>query len=464
MAIQPEFFMSDTQATIGFYGGVGSVTGANFMLDTGKIAVLIDCGLIQGGGSTVEMNAKPFPYHAPDVDVLLVTHAHADHIGRIAKLVHDGFAGTIYSTPPTKALAAVMMQDAYHIMQLEHEEYDVPLWYDAVDIDTAFSNWKTLGYHEWCTLGDNVSMQFTDAGHILGSAMVHLQRGDRTVVCTGDIGNVPQPLMAPPEIPTGHQYLITESVYGDRTHEAVEERSAILREHIERTRAKNGTLIIPAFSLERTQSMLYEINNFIEEAGMEPLPVFLDSPLAIEVTDIYRRYPRYLNSVAQERLQHDDDLFRFPGFTATPTVRDSQVITRTEGPKIIIAGSGMSHGGRIRRHEKAYLSDPTTTLLLVGHQVVGSLGRRLQDGATQVVIDGQSVSVHAEVATIRGFSGHADRDQLLETVAGGAQSLEQVFVAMGEERASLFLAQRINDYIGIPALVPEECQEVVITF
>jgi len=450
------------RTTLGFYGGVGSVTGANFLVDTGGIAILIDCGLQQGRGPTAEINAQPFPYNPQDIDTLLVTHAHADHIGRIPKLLHDGFTGTIYSTPPTKALAAVMMKDAYHIMQMEHEEYGTELWYDEADVHQAFSQWKTIGYDEWRPLRDGVSMQFTDAGHILGSAMVHLRRNERTLVCTGDVGNVPQPLMAPPKIPSGHQYLITESVYGDRQHEAVAERSALLRTHIENTRKKGGTLIIPAFSLERTQSMLYEINNFIEEDGMEPLPVFLDSPLAIEVTDIYRRYPSYMNQAAQERLRHDDDLFGFPGFKATNSVRDSRAIHQTEGAKIIIAGSGMSHGGRIRSHEQEYLNNPKTTLLLVGHQVVGSLGRRLQDGAKHVDIDGQRIPVQAEVATIRGFSGHADRDQLLEVAAGGADSLEQVFVAMGEERLSVFLTQRIHDYLALPAVVPEENQEIII--
>ena len=451
-------------ATVGFYGGVGSVTGANFMLDTGQTAILIDCGLEQGRGPTATVNDVPFPYDPAHIDTLVVTHAHADHIGRIPKLLHDGFVGTIYSTPPTKALAAVMMEDAHKIMRIEHEETGAPLWYDAADITAALDRWRTIGYDEWLPLHDDVSLQFTDAGHILGSAMVHLRRGDRTLVCTGDVGNVPQPLMSPPTIPTGYQYLITESVYGDRVHEEVAERSALLLHHIEQTRAKRGTLIIPAFSLERTQSMLYEINHFVESGQMEPLPVFLDSPLAITVTDIYRRYTSYMNSEAQHRLETDDDIFAFPGFTATPTVHDSAAIHRTDGPKIIIAGSGMSHGGRIRAHEQEYLSDSATTLLLVGHQVVGSLGRRLQDGVKTVTIDSVQVPVRAEVATIHGFSGHADRDQLLHLIAAGAETVEQVFVTMGEEKSSLFLAQRLHDYVGVPAQVPGAGDEVVIDF
>lgn len=454
--------MQKYQSTLGFYGGVGSVTGANFLVDTGELAVLIDCGLIQGGRPSADYNAQPFPYNPADIDVLVVTHAHTDHIGRIPKLIHDGFRGKIYSTPPTKALASVMLEDAYHIMQLEHEIYDSPIWYDQADVQASLRDWQTFGYYETKELGDGLGLSFTNAGHILGSAMVHLSRNGRTLVCTGDVGNVPQPLMAPPDVPTECQYLITESVYGDRVHEGVAERSAMLLSHIEDTRARGGTLIIPAFSLERTQSMLYEINNFVESGDIEPIPVFLDSPLAIAVTDIYRRYTSYMKPEVQERLDIDDDLFSFPGFKATKTASASAEIHTIAGSKIIIAGSGMSHGGRIRSHEQHYLADPNSTLLLVGHQVVGSLGRRLQDGARSVTIDGALVTVRAKIATVQGFSGHADRDQLLDIVYSAREKIEQVYVTMGEEKSSLFLTQRIHDYIGVPVCAPGENEEVII--
>lgn len=450
------------QSTLGFFGGVGSVTGANFLLDTGDLAVLIDCGLIQGKRPSADLNDRPFPYNPADIDVLVVTHAHTDHIGRIPKLIRDGFRGRIYSTPPTKDLASVMLRDAHHIMQLEHEIYDAPLWYEAQHIDAALALWQTIDYYEPFLLDDAVTLKLTNAGHILGSAMVHLTRAERTLVCTGDVGNVPQPLMAPPDIPDNCQYLITESVYGDRVHEGVEERSAKLLHHIEKTRERGGTLIIPAFSLERTQSMLYEINDFVELGRIESLPVFLDSPLAIEVTDIYRRYTSYMKPEVQSRLETDDDIFSFPGFKATKTVSQSAQIESITGPKIIIAGSGMSHGGRIRSHEQIYLQDPNATLLLVGHQVVGSLGRRLQDGVKEITIDQTTVPVRAEIATIQGFSGHADRDQLLDLIYAGHEQLEQVFVTMGEERSSLFLTQRVHDYIGVPVCAPGENEEMVI--
>lgn len=452
------------KSTLGFYGGVGNVTGANFMLDTGKIAVLIDCGLIQGKGPSANENDKPFPYDPKDIDFLIVTHAHTDHIGRIPKLVKEGFSGVIYSTPPTRTLAEVMLQDAFKIMQIEHEIYETSLWYDECDLEKTFSLWQTYDYYEWNSLGDDLELRFTNAGHILGSAIVTLKRGNRTLVCTGDLGNVPQPLMSPPDIPNKCNYMIIESVYGDRIHEGVEERTAKLHFYIERTREERGVLIIPAFSLERTQSMLYEINNLVESGEIDPIPVFLDSPLAIKVTDIYRNYISYLNKEAQDRLKKDDDLFSFPGFKATFSADESKTISNVDGPKIIIAGSGMSHGGRIRAHEQSLLTLSNTTLLLVGHQVVGSIGRRLQDGAKTVTIDGLEVKVGAKIETIRGFSGHADRDQLIDFVYNVEEEIEHVFVTMGEEKSSLFLTQRIHDYLGLKVSAPEVNQEYVIDF
>lgn len=452
------------KSQLGFYGGVGSVTGANFMLDTGGAAILVDCGLEQGNTFAAESNAEPFVYNPADVDVLMVTHAHADHIGRIPKLVRDGFAGIIYATKPTKALAAIMLADALKVMQFEHERYGYEILYEATDIAAALRLWKTVDYDETIELPDGVTAYYSNAGHILGSGMVHLTRGEKTIVFTGDIGNVPQPLLAAPVIPKDYDYLVMESVYGDRLHEGVAERSSLLQHYIEATRAKGGTLIIPAFSLERTQGMLLEINNMVEQGKIEPIPVFLDSPLAISVTDEYRTYTEYLRPDIQAQIKSGDDVFDFDGLEFTHTVKESHEIDSVKGAKVIIAGSGMSHGGRIRRHEQNYLDDPKTTVLLVGYQSAGSLGRVLQDGAKKVKIEGKDVKVKAEIAVIRGFSGHADRDQLLGLVAGGCAKVKQVFVVMGEERASLFLTQRLRDYLGVNAVAPDQNQEVEIDF
>lgn len=453
-------------STLGFYGGVGSVTGANFMLDTGELAVLVDCGLVQGDKFAQEINREPFAYDPKKVDVLLVTHAHADHIGRIPKLVRDGFRGRIYSTIPTKELSAIMFDDALHIMQFEAERDEKPPLYGASDIELALSFWNTVSYDEETSLGDGVKVVFKNAGHILGSAMVHLTREGKKVVFTGDIGNVPQPLMDAPDVPEDYDYMVMESVYGDRVHEEVAERTAMLKHHIERTIAQEGTLIIPAFSLERTQGILFEINNLIESGEVPSIKTYLDSPLAIRVTDIYAESTEYFKPEVQEQIKAGDDIFSFEGLSFTETVKESSQIARFVGPKIIIAGSGMSHGGRIRAHEKQFLGDPRTTLLLVGYQNVGGLGRLLQDGANQVWIDGTEVRVKATIATIRGYSGHADRNQLIDLVHRGVQKSmpKQVFVTMGEERASLFLTQRLRDYLGVNAIAPEPNAEIEIDF
>lgn len=452
-------------STLGFYGGVGSVTGANFMLDTGEQAFLIDCGLVQGDRFAQQINREPFPYDPAQVDVLFVTHAHADHIGKIPKLVKDGFKGTIYSTSATKDLSQIMFDDALHIMHMEAERDDMQTLYDQNHIDSALSRWKTVAYEEVITLGDT-TVRFTDAGHILGSAMVQLERFGKKIVFTGDIGNVPQPLLNPPTLPAEYDYLVMESVYGDRVHEEVEERTALLRYHIEETIRKQGTLMIPAFSLERTQGILYEINNMVESGQIPSIKTYLDSPLAIRVTDVYRHSPEYLKTAIQDQIKGGDDIFAFEGLSFTETVKEHKMIARYGGPKIIIAGSGMSHGGRIRDHEKQFLHDRNTTLLLVGYQTVGSIGRLLQDGAKQVWIDGVSVQVKAKIETIRGFSGHADRNQLVDLVYRGTMSKKpkQVFVTMGEEKSSLFLTQRLRDYLGVKAVAPEQNAEIEIDF
>lgn len=452
------------KSTLGFYGGVGSVTGANFMLDTGEVALLVDCGLVQGDKFSVAKNAEPFVYDPAKIDYLLVTHAHADHIGRIPKLVKEGFAGQIYSTTATKDLAGVMLRDALKVMEYEARRYGYEPIYEEDDINEALAHWQTVDYEEEIALKDGLTAWYTDAGHILGSGMVHIKRGDRKIVFTGDIGNIPQPLLRAPVIPQDYDYLVMESVYGDRVHEEVAERTALLQHYIEDTREKRGTLIIPAFSLERTQAMLYEINNMVESGAIESMPVFLDSPLAISVTGLYRQHTKYLRVEIQNQIKGGDDIFDFDGLKFTSSVEDSNQIKEEKKAKIIIAGSGMSHGGRIRRHEKEYLDDPTTTLLLVGYQSVGSVGRLLQDGATSITLDGEKVKVRAKIAMIRGYSGHADRDQLMELVASGGSKAKQIFVTMGEERSSLFLTQRLRDYLGLPAVAPSPNEEVEIDF
>lgn len=461
---------TDTKKTIlSFHGGVGSVTGSNFLLAGERTKLFIDCGLIQGERFANEANREPFPYDPASVDFLLVTHAHIDHIGRIPKLVRDGFKGTIFSTAETKELTEIMLSDAFSLMRSECKDPEDML-YGEKDISSALAQWKTYPYREPFRVGEFEAM-FKDAGHILGSAMIEISRGStskalerlnlenrgtqRKIVFTGDLGNSPSPLLRDTEAITDATYLVMESVYGDRNHEGLEERRQRLAQFINESAERGGALLIPCFSLEKTQALLYEMDELAEYKQIPSVPVFLDSPLAIKVTEVYRRRIENLNDAAKKKLARGDDIFKFPTLQLTGHPRDSEAIFRAPNPKIIIAGSGMSTGGRIIGHERRYLSDPASAILFVGYQAAGSLGRMIQEGVRKVTIENEEIAVRAKVETITGYSSHKDRDRLFDFVAQSTDTLEKVFVVMGEPRASLFLAQRIRDYLGVEAIVPK---------
>lgn len=448
---------------ITFCGGAGTVTGANFLLDTGTQKVLIDCGSHAQDHACDIKNFEAFPYDPASIQVLLVTHSHADHIGRIPKLVKDGFRGVIYSTEPTKDIASVMFDDALSIMQSQAEHEGCDILYEKGDIEQALDLWKTAPYHEPFALGD-MQCEFFDAGHVLGSALIKLTRNGRVIFFSGDLGNSPEPLLNDTEHPEGAHYILMESVYGDRLHEARGERTERLKEEIEATRKDNGTLLIPSFSIERTQVLLFEINDMVEKKEIAPIAIYVDAPLATRITQRFRMYANFLNPDARDHFAKGDDPFAFPGLTVVGSTEESRGIHTKPSPKVIIAGAGMSAGGRIRSHEKYYLGDKHAAVLFVGYQAVGSLGRRIQDGAEKVQIDGEWIRVHARMSTLTGYSGHADRDQLMQFVENAGDQLEHVFVAMGEPKSSIFLAQRIKDFFGIEASAPETGDTKEINF
>ncbi|MDR3571951.1 MAG: MBL fold metallo-hydrolase [Candidatus Pacebacteria bacterium] len=474
-------------AKITFYGGAGTVTGANFLLDTRSAGsdqvgkrILVDCGALERENPTNQIcdeeNVKPFAYDPKSIDVLFITHAHQDHIGRVPKLVRDGFRGVIISTPATKDISRIMFEDALSIMRDQLQKHGCQPVYEQHDVDVALSLWRTHEYHEPFDLNDlqmrsqddsagsedSVGVEFLDAGHILGSAMVKLTRGDRTIIFSGDLGNTPEPLLNDLETPFGANYLVMESVYGDRVHEDRDARRDILKAAVQDIQRKQGTLLIPSFSVERTQVLLFELNEMIERKEIESIPVYFDAPLAIRVTSVFEVYRKDLNAAAQKEFEHGRDPFAFPSLLRIPTTRKSSEIHETPDPKIIIAGAGMSSGGRIRAHEKQYLPAKNAIVLLVGYQAPGSLGRRIQEGQKKVVIDGESIVVHAEIRSLSGYSGHADRDQLLSFAEAAGESLQKVFVVMGEPKSSAFLAQRIRDYLNVEAVTPAQNDTAII--
>lgn len=440
---------------VGFYGGAGAVTGANFLYTDGTTKLLVDCGMEQGKDFCETCNYAAFPYDPRQIDALFVTHAHMDHIGRIPQLVAHGFANPIYMTEPTRDLMAVMLDDSLRILAREAQAQGVEPLYGREELLRALSLVKTLDYHEEVGVGAfRITLQ--DAGHILGSAMVRIVHGEGTTVFTGDLGNSPNPYLADTESPEGADFIVMESVYGDSLHTPHDRRTDELREILKEALSRGGTVLIPAFSMERTQHMLYELSNMFEAGELPQVPVYLDSPLAIKVTEVYRRHARFFKESARAENKAEGDIFDFPFLTKTPDRLDSEAIGKEDGPKIIIAGAGMSHAGRIQHHEVRYLPDPKTTLIMVGYQAAGSLGRRLMEREKRVKIGDQWVTVRAKVVKVSGYSAHRDRDGLLEFLGKAASSVKTAFIALGEPATASHFAQRARDTLGVNTIVPEK--------
>lgn len=429
------------------------MTGSSFLFDDGKTKILIDCGMFQCPRFCDLRSQAPFPFNPSELDALLVTHAHIDHTGRIPKLAREGFSGKIFSTPPTKELAALMLEDSLGVLEKEAKRHGEDLIYEEKDISSALRLWETVEYHNEFKIGD-FKIKFLNSGHILGSAMVELEIGGKRVVVTGDLGNPPTPLLKDPEEIRDANILLVEATYGDRLHENRVARKLKLERAIEDTLRAGGVLMLPAFSLERTQELLFEINDLMESGRVPRVPIFLDSPLAIKATAVYKKYESYFNREAHEKIKSWDDLFKLPNVKFTLTTEESKSINEVPAPKIIMAGSGMSTGGRILHHERRYLPDPKSTLLMVGYQAPGSLGRMLQDGAREVMLFGEKIPVCARILMLQGYSAHPDRDWLLNFVDKSRDSLEKVFAIHGEPASALFLVQRVRDYLGVEAFAP----------
>ncbi|MCI0565874.1 MBL fold metallo-hydrolase [bacterium] len=449
---------------ITFYGGIDTPTGSNFLLETGEgeqaIRILIDCGLKQGSRICDDENWQTFPYRPEEIDAVIITHAHLDHTGRLPSFVRAGFAGTIYSTHPTKEIGLIMLEDSIRVLTKEAHECRREPIYNPDDIKNTQKIWKGIAYHESISFKNGISFVLRDAGHILGSSMVEFLIDGAKIVFSGDLGNSPAPLLKDTEKVTDANYLILESVYGDRKHPSKEGRKEELEDVIENSVKKGGALLVPAFSVERTQELLFEINDLVSHGRIPPVPIFVDSPLAIKVTDVYKKSGAYFNKEARYIIKSGDDIFKFPNLVFTFHHHESEKIAETPNPKVIIAGSGMSNGGRIVRHEQRHLPDPKSSLLIVGYQAAGTLGRELLDGAKKVRIMGEDVVVRANVIDLSGYSAHRDSDGLFQFVSDTADTVKRVYVVMGEPKASLFLVQKLRDYLGVDARAPKRGETV----
>lgn len=447
---------------LGFYGGAGKVTGSNFLVEGNRGKILIDCGIEQGADFAEADVYGQFKYDVKSIDALVVTHAHLDHIGRIPKLVKDGFRGNIYMTPPTRDLSELILLDSTGIIREEAMRRGIAPLFEEQDVRNSLSLVKTLDYHIEKEVASGLSIYLRNTGHILGSCSVRIKDFEGVAVAfTGDIGNSPSPLLPDWEPISDADVLVMESVYGDRLHPQRIERVAALRDALKRAITRGGTILIPAFSLERTQLMLYELSNFFDTGDLPRIPVFLDSPLAIRVTEVYEKWGlSFFKPETEDEMKREGSIFEFQFLKKTSAREDSAAIEKTPGPKIIIAGAGMSHGGRIGRWEARYLPETSTTLFMVGYQAPGTPGRHIIEGDPSVYLNGSEIKIRAKVEKLDGWSAHADRDGLLKFAESCLSSrsegrLKTIFTVLGEPSAERFLAQRIHDYLGVRATVPE---------
>jgi len=446
---------------ISFFGATEGVTGSNFLVETTSGKLIIDCGLFQGGEDETVLNWNEFPYNPGGVDAMIMTHSHIDHIGRTPYLVKNGFKGKIYTTEPTREFAAIFLEDSCHLMGNEAEYLNKPPLYELTDVQNTIQLIETKKYHEKFSPFEGLEIEFFDAGHILGSSIVKISTEGKSVIFSGDLGNPPVPLLKPTEFIDQADAVIMESTYGDRVHEPVEKRKEQLQQIIKDSISENGTILMPSFAMERTQEILYELNALVDNKLIPFIPVYLDSPLAIKATEVYERFPEYFNQEATDLLKSGDDFFAFKGLKSVIESEDSMKLDRDESTKIIIAGSGMSNGGRIQWHEKAFLPKENTTLLIVGFQVKGTLGRRLLDGEKELKIRGNEVFSKAKIIPIQSYSAHADQPKLLAWVEK-IQNLKKIILVHGEKEAKEILSGKIKEAMDVEPEIPEFSKSIEI--
>lgn len=442
-----------------FLGAAGMVTGSGYWLNNKPAnGLLIDLGMFMGPEPVDALNYEALDIDVTDLAGVILTHAHLDHCGRLPMLVGMGYSGPIYMTKATLRLTKLSLHDAARIAK--HDHYRKPM-YSAEDVDELLSRARVVDYHEPFSIGD-YEARLVDAGHILGSASVILKDGDgKTLVFSGDLGNSPEDIVKPTELIDGADVVVMESTYGGRLHPK-EDPLSILQAEINAIETDGGVLLVPAFSLERTQVLLHMIDHMKTEGKVEQeTPVYLDSPMAIEATRIYKQFTG-LYSRELSLHSRDDDPFDFPGLKITRKHNQSERIWRTQGPKVIIAGSGMMSGGRIMNHAAHYLPKSSTRLLIVGYQAEETLGREILEGAETVVIDGNRVEVNATISEISAMSAHADSRQLLDWLKH-IRGVKKVFLTHGEDAARQALVKEISDFNpAVSAVLPKLYDEMEV--
>jgi len=467
---------------ITFLGAAKTVTGSCCLIETQNTKLLVDCGLYQGQAKEEALNSEALPLNPAELDYIFLTHAHIDHSGKIPKICKDGFKGEIYATKATVELCEIMLPDCGHIQEFENEWKNkkrlragkpplepIYTYQDALDCLKLF---KKVRYGEAIKINDEIKVRFNDAGHILGSAIIEfwiMEKGKETkIVFSGDLGNRDMPIIRDPSIIESADYLVIESTYGNRIHDNKTDKFEYFVDIINETIDKGGNVVIPSFAVGRTQEVIYELNKEKESFDgklkkLFSIPVFVDSPLAISATEVFRNNLDCYDEEAREYINNGDNPLDFPGLQFTRTPEESKALNERSGSAIIISASGMCEAGRIKHHLKHNLWRKESTILFVGYQAQGTLGRKLIDGAKKVKIFGEEISVNARIEMIEGFSGHADKDGLLNWIQAFYKKPSKIFIVHGEEESMTSFAREINDRFNIDTIIPEKGESFVIT-
>jgi len=462
---------------IAFHGAAQTVTGSKHLLTlkNGK-KILLDCGMYQGMGVQEDALNRNFGFISSEVDAMILSHAHIDHSGLIPKLVAEGFQGNIYCTDATKDLAGILLMDSAEIQESEarfmekkrlHSSAELvkPL-YSINDARNSLSQFSPKNYGEWFDVVDGVQCMFTDAGHIIGSQCVHLKihedGKDTRITFSGDVGRYRDIILRSPDTFPQADYIIMESTYGASLHENVTGTADILLEWIEKTCVKNkGKLILPAFSVGRTQEILFHLNQLSIENRLPPIPFYVDSPLSIEATDMVKRYPQYFNRRIQNILKNDDDPFSFPGLNYVKSVAQSKSLNYLNGPMVIISASGMADAGRVKHHISNNIENSRNTILMTGYCEPSSLGARLLAGAKEVGIFGVEHQVNATIGQIRSMSAHGDYEDLCQWLScQNPREVKQLFLVHGEPEVQLPFKSRLVKKGFSDVVIPERHFEV----
>lgn len=457
---------------IKFFGAAKIVTGSNYLLQTKKYKILIDCGMFQGNKEIERLNYDDFPYDPKEIDFLFLTHAHIDHSGRIPKLVKEGFRGRIITTNPTYDLCKIMLKDSAKIQESDVEwenrkrqragkEPLEPL-YTMEDAENSLKYFEPYFYDQRIKINDSIQVRFRDAGHILGSSILELwvkeENDEIKIVFSGDLGMPNRPIIRNPEYIDEADYLIIESTYGDTVHESYEESTEKLIDIINKTVLRGGTVIIPSFAVGRTQELIYQLNKYYEynpriEEYMK-IPIYIDSPMAVEATEAFKRNSSSFDDEARELVLRGDNPFEFENLRYVKSQEESMALNKYTFPKVIISSSGMATAGRIRHHLKHNLWDEKNSLVFAGYQAEGTLGRILLDGKKRVKILGEEINVKAEIYDLEGFSGHADQPTLLNWIGRFRKKPKKIFIVHGEEEPATVLSEEINRLYGIETIIP----------